>query len=70
MVESAAGPARIFISYRRADAPGPRDGWLTNLAGQFGAGVVFQDVDSIRPEDDFAAEIEAAVGARVRSYSR
>jgi hypothetical protein len=25
--------------------------------------VVFQDVDSIRPGDDFAAEIEAAVGA-------
>jgi TIR domain len=42
---------------------GPRVGWLIGLAGQFGAGVVFQDVDSIRPGDDFAAALEAAVGA-------
>src|ERR1700722_7003092 len=43
---------------------GPHARWLTDrLVDQFGAGVVFQDVDSIRPGDDFAAEIVAAVGA-------
>lgn len=58
-----AGPAGIFISYRRADAGWPAR-WLTDqLAEHFGRGVVFQDVDSIRPGDDFGAEIEAAVGA-------
>ena len=57
------GPARIFISYRRADASWPVR-WLADwLARQFGAGVVFLDADSIRPGDDFAEKIEAAVGA-------
>ena len=63
MATSDAGAARIFISYRRADAGWPARWLADRLAGQFGAGVVFQDVDSIRPGDDFAAEIEAAVGA-------
>jgi hypothetical protein len=63
MAVSGGGPAGIFISYRRADASWPAR-WLgDNLARQFGAGVVFQDVDSIQPGDDFAAAIEAAVGA-------
>jgi TIR domain len=57
------GAARIFISYRRADAGWPARWLADRLAGQFGAGVVFQDVDSIRPGDDFAAALEAAVGA-------
>lgn len=63
MATSDAGVTRIFISYRRADASWPARWLADRLAGQFGAGVVFQDVDSIRPGDDFAAEIEAAVGA-------
>ena len=63
MVVSGAGPAGIFISYRRADASWPARWLAGQLGGQFGAGVVFQDVDSIQPGDDFAAEIEAAVGA-------
>ena len=59
----AMRPARIFISYRWTDAGWPVR-WLAEwLAGQFGAGVVFLDADSIRPGDDFAAKIEAAVGA-------
>jgi hypothetical protein len=37
--------------------------WISDVPGQFGAGVVFQDVDSIQPGDDFAAAIETAVGA-------
>jgi hypothetical protein len=63
MAVSEARPVTIFISYRRADASWPARWLADELAGQFGAGVVFQDVDSIRPGDDFAAEIEAAVGA-------
>lgn len=62
-IERATKSAKIFISYRRADASWPAR-WLTDkLVDQFGPGVVFQDVDSIRPGDDFAAEIVAAVGA-------
>jgi len=63
MMISRAGPSKVFISYRRTDAGWPTRWLADRLAGQFGAGVVFQDVDSIRPGDDFAAEIEAAVGA-------
>ena len=63
MAVSGAGPAKIFISYRRADADWPARWLADRLAGQFGTGVVFQDVDSIRPGDDFAVEIEAAVGS-------
>jgi hypothetical protein len=63
MVMSDAGAARIFISYRRADAGWPARWLADRLAGLFGAGVVFQDVDSIRPGDDFPAPIETAVGA-------
>ena len=62
-VEPATKSAKIFISYRRADASWPAR-WLTDrLVDRFGPGVVFQDVDSIRPGDDFAAEIVAAVEA-------
>ena len=53
----------IFISYRRADASWPVRWLADRLAEHFGPDVVFQDVDSIRPGDDFATEIEAAVGA-------
>jgi tetratricopeptide (TPR) repeat protein len=63
MMATADGPNRIFVSYRRADASWPTR-WLSDrLAGQFGSDVVFQDVDSIQPGDDFPAEIEAAVGS-------
>jgi hypothetical protein len=63
MTTSGGGVARIFLSYRRADASWPARWLADRLAVQFGADVVFQDVDSIRPGDDFATEIEAAVGA-------
>jgi hypothetical protein len=63
MNEPAAGPAGIFISYRRADAGYPA-GWLHDrLAAHYGPGRVFKDVDSIRPGDDFAAKISAALGS-------
>jgi hypothetical protein len=60
---ASAVPAKIFISYRRADASWPARWLADRLAAQFGADVVFQDMDSIRPGDDFAGAIEAAVGA-------
>lgn len=63
MAGSGVRPVGIFVSYRRADAGWPARWLVDRLSGQFGAGVVFQDVDSIRPGDDFAAEIEAAVGS-------
>jgi TIR domain len=63
MAVSDAGLSRIFISYRRADASWPARWLADQLSRQFGEGVVFQDVDSIQPGDDFAAEIEAAVAA-------
>jgi hypothetical protein len=54
---------RVFISYRREDAAYPA-GWLFDrLAGYFGRGQVFKDVDSIRPGDDFVEAITNAVAA-------
>jgi hypothetical protein len=42
---------------------GPRAGWLTGWPGSSVRAWCSKDADSIRPGDDFAAEIEAAVGA-------
>lgn len=58
-----AGSNQIFISYRREDASWPARWLADRLARQFGPGVVFQDVDSIRLGDDFAAKIEEAVSS-------
>jgi hypothetical protein len=59
---AANGPGGIFISYRRTDAASAA-GWLYDrLAGRF-AGQLFKDVDSIRPGDDFVAEINRAVAS-------
>jgi TIR domain len=58
--DEAAG---IFISYRRMDASWPTRWLADRLARHFGPDLVFQDVGSIRPGDDFARRIEAAVGA-------
>jgi uncharacterized RDD family membrane protein YckC len=54
---------RIFISYRREETAYPA-GWLFDrLAGRFGGGQVFKDVDSIDPGDDFVDKITRAVGS-------
>ena len=63
MAASDAWSGKIFISYRRTEASWAAHWLADRLAAHFGAGMVFQDVDSIQPGDDFAAEIEAAVGA-------
>ena len=64
MVGSTQGATgRIFISYRREETAYPA-GWLFDrLAGRFGGGQVFKDVDSIDPGDDFVDKITRAVGS-------
>lgn len=61
MAASGSRHAGIFISYRRTDASWPARWLADRLVGQFGDDAVFQDVESIRPGDDFAAEIEAGI---------
>jgi hypothetical protein len=53
---------RIFISYRRDDAPYQASWLFERLAERFGGRRVFKDINSIQFGDDFAAEITAAVG--------
>ena len=64
MVESTAPfPGRIFISYRREETAYPA-GWLYDrLAGRYGDGQIFKDVDSIQLGDDFVEVITRAVGS-------
>ena len=58
-----AGPGRVFISYRRDDSAFPA-GWLYDrLSAHVGNGLVFKDVDSIEPGDDFVRVLEDAVGS-------
>jgi hypothetical protein len=44
---------RIFISYRRDDSAGHAGRLADDLVECFGRRNVFEDVDSIRPGDDF-----------------
>ena len=54
---------RIFMSYRREDTAGYA-GWLYDrLAGHFGRGQVFKDIDSIELGDDFVEVINAEVAS-------
>jgi hypothetical protein len=58
-----AKSGRIFINYRREETAYAA-GWLYDrLAGHFGGGQVFKDVDSIQPGDDFIEVIARAVGS-------
>jgi hypothetical protein len=62
MTEVSGAPAgRVFISYRRGDAAYPAGRLFDRLVDRFGAGRVFEDVDSIEPGDDFAEVITATV---------
>lgn len=55
--------AGVFISYRREDAASAA-GWLYDrLVVHLGPTVVFKDVDSIRPGEDFLTKITTAVGS-------
>jgi hypothetical protein len=53
----------IFISYRRQDSTHLAGRLYDRLADRFGEGQVFMDVDTIKPDVDFAEEISRAVAA-------
>lgn len=53
--------ARIFVNYRREDAPGHAGRLADGLAMHFGTESVFRDVDAIQPGLDFTEVIERVV---------
>ena len=55
--------SRIFISYRREDAPGHAGRLYDRLTAHFGEDQVFMDIDTIEPGEDFVSAIEKAVGS-------
>lgn len=54
--------ARVFVNYRRKDAPGSAGRLHDDLADRFGGTTVFRDVQ-MRPGIDFVDEITRAAGA-------
>lgn len=54
---------RIFVSYRRDDSAGYAGRLYESLAGRFGRGKVFMDIDTIRPGEDFVKMIREEVAA-------
>src|SRR4051812_43256889 len=52
---------KIFLSYRRTDAPGHAGRLYDRLVARFGTGNVFKDLDSLEPGADFVDVIEATV---------
>jgi TPR repeat protein len=52
---------KIFISYRRDDAPGDARGIRDRLAGKFGKANVFMDVDNLLAGQRFDRELEKAL---------
>lgn len=52
------GPARLFISYRRADSGGHTGRIRDRLRQRYGPKGVFQDVDTIEAGEDFIQAIE------------
>jgi hypothetical protein len=63
MAASPSPAPRIYLSYRRQETAYPV-GWLYDrLAGHYGGGQVFKDVDSIQLGDDFVEVITRAVGS-------
>jgi carbon monoxide dehydrogenase subunit G len=58
---ASVAPGRIFVNYRRDDAPSAC-AWLFDILEQhFGKDQVFKDIDSIRPGDNFVEKMTAAV---------
>ena len=55
--------SRIFISYRREDAPGHAGRLYDRLTAHFGQDQVFMDIDTIEPGEDFVTAIEIGVGS-------
>ena len=54
--------SRIFISYRRSDAPHAAERIYDYLEPCFGDESLFMDVDALQPGEDFRARIQEAVG--------
>ena len=52
---------KIFLSYRRDDTGGRAGRLFDVLVARFGARNVFQDVTTVAPGRDFAAQVDAAV---------
>lgn len=55
--------SRIFISYRRDDAPAYAGRLYDQLSSRFGSAQVFMDVDTLEPGVDFVERIEESVGS-------
>ena len=54
-------PPFVFICYRRDDTSGYAGRLHDALAGRFGAGEVFMDMEAIPPGADFVQQVEAAI---------
>lgn len=50
--------SRVFISYRRADSAQAANKLYRHLSMRFGKDLIFQDVDDIKPGDDFLEVID------------
>ena len=60
---SKSNTSRIFLSYRHEETDW-QAGWLAQtLVDHFGSGLIFKDIDSIEPGDDFVEVINNAVGS-------
>jgi formylglycine-generating enzyme required for sulfatase activity len=64
MPKAASQSPRIFICYRRDDTAGHAGRLHDRLAGHFGDGQIFMDVeDRIEPGEDFMQTIDAAISS-------
>ena len=55
--------SRIFICYRRDDAPGHAGRLRDTLAAQFGTAAIFRDIEAIGPGEDFVKAMSAAISS-------
>lgn len=56
-------PSRIFICYRREDAPGHAGRLRDRLANAFGDSQVFLDIDQLKIGEDFVERITTVIGS-------
>lgn len=54
---------RVFVSYRRDDAPDATDRLADTLRERFGSDRVFVDIDNVAPGDDFTRVVEEWVAS-------
>ncbi len=58
---AGAATGGVFISYRRGDSAYPAAWLYRRLSERLGESVVFKDLDSIRPGDNFVETLDAAL---------